>query len=270
VPAIPSAIICIMHTEVAQIGMVGLAWTTLLVAIALVMTRWQKLGLEQKLLIGCVRTVIQLILIGYVLGWIIDGQNMWVVMCAMAFQLGMATWTAGGLQQPPLRGARLTAFIALAPAYLLVISVLLLLVVRPDPWWNPRVVLTLGGMILGNAMTGVALALNRYRAELHAHRELVTARVALGAPWRIAVGEERRAAAHAAVLPTVTGLLTVGLVSLPGMMTGQIIAGADPLQAVQYQIVVMFMLAAVVGVATAIALEVSTRRGKLEAPRSSS
>lgn len=259
-----------MQVATPQIGWVGLAWTVLLIAIALVMSRTQRLGLEQRLLIGCVRTVIQLILIGYVLGWIIDVQNMWVVLAAMAFQLGMATWTAGGLQQPPLRGARLTAFIALAPSYLLVIVVLLALVVRPEPWWNPRVVLTLGGMILGNAMTGVALALNRFRSELGAHREIVQARVALGASWRIAVGEERRAAAHAAVLPTVTGLLTVGLVSLPGMMTGQIIAGAQPLQAVQYQIVVMFMLAAVVGVATAIALEVSTRRGKLEAPRNSS
>lgn len=255
-----------MSAEAAQIGWAGLAWSLLLVGFTLAVSRWQHLGLEQKLLIGCVRTVIQLILMGYILGWIIDSSNLWLVLAAMGFQLAMATWTAGGLQQPPLRGARIIALYALAPAYLLVIAVLLLLVVRPDPLWNPRVVLTLGGMLLGNAMTGVALALNRYRAELNSHRDLITARISLGASWRVAVADERRAAAHAAVLPTVSSLLTVGLVSLPGMMTGQIIAGASPLQAVHYQIVVMFMLAAVVGVATSIALELITRRGRLEAP----
>ena len=82
------------------------------------------------------------------------------------------------------------------------ISVLLALVVQPQPWYNPRVVLTLGGMLLGNAMTGVALVLNRYRSDVQAHRDVVLARVALGASWREAVARRapqrgaRRAAAH--------------------------------------------------------------------------
>jgi putative ABC transport system permease protein len=255
------------QVEVAQIGWVGLGWSLLLIFFTLAVSRWQRLDLEKRLLIGCIRTVVQLIAIGYVLGWIIGARHIGYVIAAMTFQLGMAAWTAGGLQTPPLRHGRLIALVALLPAYLLVITVLLALVVRPEPWWNPRVVLTLGGMLLGNAMTGVALVLNRYRSELRSHREVVAARIALGASWRQAVTEERRAAAYAALLPTVSGLLTVGLVSLPGMMTGQIIAGANPLQAVQYQIVVMFMIAAVVAVATTIALEVITRHGKLEASR---
>ena len=155
----------------------------------------------------------------------------------------------------------------LLPAYLLVICVLIYLVILPDPRWNPRYLLPLGGMLLGNAMTGVALVLNRFRAECQSHADVVLARLALGASWRQAVNEERRSAIHAALLPTVSGLLTVGLVSLPGMMTGQIIAGASPVGAVRYQIMVMFMLSAVVAVAATIALEAITRRGKLEAAR---
>ncbi len=182
-------------------------------------------------------------------------------------QLALAAWTAGGLQHPPLPGSRLIALVSIGPAYLVVITVLLALVVQPQPWYNPRVLLTLGGMLLGNSMTAVALVLNRYRSDVQAQREVVQARVALGASWREAVADQRRSAAHAALLPTVSGLLTVGLVSLPGMMTGQIIAGADPLQAVRYQIVVMFMLAAVVALATFIALELITRRARFEAPQ---
>lgn len=253
-----------MPSATADISWTGLAWTALLIVITLIASRWQKLGLEQRLLIGCVRTTVQLILIGYVLHWIIRGQNLGVILTAIAVQIALAAWTAGSLQSPPLPGSRLIALVSLGPAYLLVITVLLALVVVPQPWYNPRVVLTLGGMLLGNAMTGVALVLNRYRADVQSHRELVLARVALGASWREAVADERRSAAHAALLPTVSGLLTVGLVALPGMMTGQIIAGADPVQAVKCQIVVMFMIAAVVASATFIALELITRRGKFE------
>jgi putative ABC transport system permease protein len=254
-----------MPHAAADVSWAGLAWTALLILATLVVSRWQKLGLEQRLLIGCVRTTVQLVLIGYVLQWIIRGQDWRVILLAIAVQITLAAWTAGGLQQPPLPGSRLIALVSIGPAYLLVISVLLALVVQPQPWYDPRVVLTLGGMLLGNSMTGVALALNRYRSDVQAHRDIVLARVALGASWREAVADERRFAAHAALLPTVSGLLTVGLVALPGMMTGQIIAGADPVQAVRYQIVVMFMIAAVVAIATSIALELITNRAKFEA-----
>jgi len=238
-----------------------------LVVISLLISYWQRLGLEHRLLIGCVRAALQLIIIGYILGWIIDGQQLWVVMLAIALQMALAAWTVGSLQSPPLRGARLIALVSLLPAYLLVIGVLLYLVILPEPRWNPRYLLPLGGMLLGNAMTGVALVLNRYRAECQSHADMVLARLALGASWRQAVYEERRSAIHAALLPTVAGLLMVGLVSLPGMMTGQIIAGASPVGAVRYQIMVMFMISAVVAVAATIALEAITRRGKLEAAR---
>ncbi len=103
----------------------------LLIIATLVVSRWQKLGLEQRLLIGCVRTTVQLILIGYVLHWIIHGQDWRVILLTIAVQLALAAWTAGGLQQPPLPGARLIALVSIGPAYLLVITVLLALVVQP-------------------------------------------------------------------------------------------------------------------------------------------
>jgi len=243
----------------------GLAWTALLVFIALALSWWQRLALEKQLLIGCLRTIVQLILIGYVLAWIIGSADWRLVLAASVLQLAAAAWTVGSLMQRPLPGARLIALVSLLPAYLLVLAVLLFLVIAHHPWWDPRLVLPIGGMLLGNSLTGVALALNRFRADLRSQRELVLARLALGTTWHTAVRELRQDAAHAAMLPTISALLTVGLVALPGMMTGQIIAGIDPVAAVKYQIAVMFMLAAVVALSAAIAITLFARRQRFDA-----
>lgn len=253
-----------MQSGFTDITWTGLAWTALLILIALGLSWWQRLSLERLLLIGCLRTIVQLILIGYVLGWIIGSADWRLVLAASLLQLGAAAWTVGSLMQRPLPGARLIALIALLPAYLLVLAVMLFLVIAHHPWWDPRLVLPLGGMLLGNSLTGVALALNRYRADLRTQRDLVLARLALGITWHTAVWELCQDAAHAAMLPTISALLTVGLVALPGMMTGQIIAGIDPVAAVKYQIAVMFMLAAVVALSATIAITLLARRQRFD------
>ncbi|MBN2082564.1 iron export ABC transporter permease subunit FetB [bacterium] len=253
-----------MQASFTDITWVGLAWSLLLIAVVMIVSRWQGLGLEQKLLIGCIRTVVQLLAIGFILGWIIQSSDWRLVLLASLFQLLAATWIVGTLVAPRLPGVRLIALTALAPAYLFVLAMLLFVVIRPDPWWDARLVLPLGGMLLGNSVTGIALALNRYRSDLRLNRELVLARLALGATWRQAVEEERNNAAHAAILPTVAALLTVGIVALPGMMTGQIIAGSHPLAAVKYQIVVMFMISAAVALAATISLVMIVRRERFE------
>jgi len=242
----------------------GLAWSLLMIAAVLALSRWQGLGMERKVLIGCVRTIVQLIAIGFVLGWIIQSADWRLVLAASLLQLLAAAWIAGSLVSPPLPGCRRLALVALAPAYLAILALLLAAIIQPQPWWDPRIVLPLGGMLLGNAVTGIALAVNRYGADLAAKQDLVLARLALGVPWALAVRSERNDAAGAAILPMVSSLLTVGLVALPGMMTGQIIAGIHPLAAVRYQIVVMFMITAVVALATAITMWLLVRRGRFE------
>lgn len=249
----------------AELSWTGLAWSGVLVAIVLGLSVWLRLGLHGRLLIGCLRTVVQLLAIGYILGYVFDTQSWWVIALAVTVQLAIAVWTAGSLQERPLPGAWLIALLSLAPSYMLVMLILLALVIRPQPWWEPRIILPLGGMLLGNALSGVALALNRYRGELRSNRELVMVRLALAANWRTAVAEEVRSAAHAALLPVVSSLMTVGLVALPGMMTGQIIAGADVMTAVRYQIVVMFMITTVVALAVIISLQLMLRRQRFEA-----
>lgn len=248
----------------ADITWAGLAWSLLLIVIILVLSRWQGLGLERKVLIGCVRTVVQLIAIGFILAWIIQSADWRLVLLASTAQLLAATWIVGTLVTPRLRGSRAIALVALTPAYVSILALLLAAIIQPQPWWDPRIVLPLGGMLLGNAVTGIALAMNRYRADVTAKQDLVLSRLALGISWAQAVRSERNEAAHAALLPIVSSLLTVGVVALPGMMTGQIIAGIHPLAAVRYQIVVMFMITAVVALATTITLWMLVRRGRFE------
>jgi putative ABC transport system permease protein len=115
-------------------------------------------------------------------------------------------------------------------------------VIHVRPWYDPRYLIPLFGMIVANAMNGATLAAERLQAEIQAGRAEIEAYLALGASSRQATAEPARRALIAALMPTINALSVVGIVSLPGMMTGQILAGSPPEQAVRYQIVVMFML----------------------------
>jgi putative ABC transport system permease protein len=132
-------------------------------------------------------------------------------------------------------------------------------VIGVSPWYAPRFLIPLFGMIIGNAMNGAALAAERLDSEMESRRAEVEAYLALGASPSQASAEPVRRALAAALIPAVNGLMIVGIVSLPGMMTGQILAGASPLTAVRYQIMVAFMLAGAVAV-TSVAVVLWYRR----------
>ena len=126
------------------------------------------------------------------------------------------------------------------------------MVLQVEPWYEPRYLIPLFGMIVGNAMNGAALAAERLASELASRRGEVEAYLALGATPARAAAEPTRRAMSAALIPSVNGLMTVGLVQLPGMMTGQVLAGQSPLLAVRYQIVVAFMLTGATAMTTMI------------------
>src|SRR5262249_21754191 len=126
------------------------------------------------------------------------------------------------------------------------------LVVRVAPWYTPQYLIPLFGMIVGSAMNAAAIAAERLHSEITARRAEIEAYLALGAHSRHASHAAVRQAMRASLIPTVNGLMVVGVVTLPGMMTGQILAGASPLMAIRYQIVVAFMQAAAVAMTTAI------------------
>lgn len=229
-------------------AIVSLSWLDLtlafgLVLIAIGVSRWQGLGLGKDFAVGAVRTVLQLGLVGYVLVYIFALERWYLVVGALVLMLAVATHTAVERQRASHR-----RLLAITGAAMLLGSGLTLiyvgaLVVRTEPWYNPRYLIPLFGMIVGNAMNAAALAAERLHSEFASRRSEVEAYLALGASVERASREPVRQALHASLIPTVNGLMVVGLVSLPGMMTGQIIAGTSPFTAVRYQVVVMFMLA---------------------------
>jgi putative ABC transport system permease protein len=238
--------------------LIDLAWLDLVAAAGLILivigiARWQGLGLGRSFLVGAVRTVVQLALVGYVLVYIFALDRWYLVMGALVLMLAAATHAAVGRHPRPggqLYGITGVALLAGSGLTLVYVGAA---VVQIDPWYNPRYLIPLFGMIVGNAMNAAALSTERLSAEMGNRRAEVEAYLALGASKERAGREPVRRALTAALIPTINSLMVVGIVSLPGMMTGQILAGISPLTAVRYQIVVMFMLASTVAITAAVA-----------------
>jgi putative ABC transport system permease protein len=141
-----------------------------------------------------------------------------------------------------------------------VILLALGVIVRPEPWYTPQYAIPLLGMLLGNTMNGIGLALDRLTEGLWQQRDVVEARLMLGETALAASGPIRREAVRSGLMPIINAMAAAGVVSLPGMMTGQILAGVPPVEAVKYQILILFLIAAGSGFGTLAAVSLATRR----------
>ena len=141
------------------------------------------------------------------------------------------------------------------------ISVLALVVLlQPAPWYAPQYAIPLLGMLLGNTMTGIAVALDNLTRETLDKRLQIEARLALGQAAGEAIGDIRRDALRAGLIPIVNAMTTAGIVSLPGMMTGQILAGSPPMEAAKYQLLILFLIAAGTGLGSMTAVLIASNR----------
>lgn len=227
-----------------EINLVDLAVSAALVLVAGLVSLGLRLGLERRLGLAAVRTVVQLLLVGYILRWVFDLNKEWVVLLAMAVMLAAASRAAVARSSRTFRGAMPRAFGTLVLCGLLTTFTVTALIVRVDPWYSPRYLIPLLGMVLGNGLTGISLSLDRMLTTLVEQRSLVEMELAHGANRWEAARDVLRDAVRNGMIPIINSMMVVGIVSLPGMMTGQILAGAEPVDAVKYQIVIMFMIAA--------------------------
>ena len=204
-----------------------------------------QLRLERQLAIAAARMVVQLLLVGMVLKTLFALVSpLWTGVAALAMLL-FAGREIMARQERKLAGAWAyglgTACMLVAAGLVTVFA--LTVQVAPEPWYHPRYALPLLGMILGNTMTGISLGLYTLTAGLLRERAAVEAQLALGATRREALLPVTRLALKTALMPIINSMAATGLVALPGMMTGQILAGAAPVEAVKYQILVMFLIA---------------------------
>jgi putative ABC transport system permease protein len=215
-----------------------------------------QLKLERQLAIATVRMVVQLALVGYVLTFLFNAVSpLWTALAAVVMVL-FASQEIGVRQKRPLRGgwsyALGAACTLMASATVTIFALLTQL--HPDPWYNPRYALPLLGMILGNTMTGISLGLDVLTNGLVRERAAVEARLALGDNRYHALLPVTRDALRSGLMPTINAMAAMGLVSLPGMMTGQILAGVEPVDAVKYQLLVMFLIVGGTGLGTLVAV----------------
>lgn len=255
-----SALAMLQAADILEPVILDISWVELVLAaglllIAIGLSHWQRVGLTRDIIIGGVRTVVQLVLVGYVLVYIFRISQWYLVVPVLLLMVGTATHSAiRRLDRPPRSLTWIMGTVILVGSGLTLVYVGAV-VVRPEPWYNPRYLIPLFGMIVGNAMTAATLAAERLSSEVASRRPEIEAYLALGAAPARAAREPVRLAIRASMLPMLNSLMVVGIVSLPGMMTGQILAGVSPFTAVRYQIVVMFMLmGAVAATGTAVTL----------------
>jgi putative ABC transport system permease protein len=232
-----------MNAAVHSITWQGLvlAFVPTLVVIG-IMWRWSA-GVANGLY-ATARMLAQLLLIGYVLVYIFETGEPGVVLAVLGFMLLVSSWIS--MQPLKKKSSRvfLNAFISISVSGVLTLALVSQAVIGIEPWFDPRYLIPLAGMIFAGAMTTISLAGERVQAE-----------VARG----VSYPEARRIAMQAALIPIINSLFAVGLVSLPGMMTGQILSGVSPMVAAKYQIVVMSMLFGVTGMSAAIFLYLEKR-----------
>jgi len=226
-----------------------LSWWQLAIAASLILISGAvslalKLRMEKRLALASLRTIVQLGLVGYVLKWVFELDTLLAL--GPVFLLMIATATGAAIRRPERRygGAARRAFFSLALTGLVITVTATRLIIGVDPWYAPSYFIPLLGMVLGNGMNGISLCLDHLLESFTLRRDVVEMELALGATsWESARGPVS-SAVRRGMIPIINSMMVVGIVSLPGMMTGQILAGADPLRAVKYQIVIMFMIAA--------------------------
>ncbi len=244
-----------------EIPLWKVAVAALLVALAIALSHRAALKLEKTLAIGAVRAAIQLVAIGYALELIFAADRPWVVFAALGVMSVVAAWTAARRvsKGPSTRVLFPRALAAVLAGGVVSLAPVLLFVIAPSPWYEARYFIPIAGMMLSSAMNAVALVFDRVFGSARDARGAIEQMLALGASPGQALRPTVQAALRAAMLPTLNALVTVGLVALPGMMTGQIVSGTSPAQAVRYQIVIMYQLVAVTAVAGFAAASFATR-----------
>ncbi|MFT9485987.1 MAG: ABC transporter permease [Tepidibacillus sp.] len=214
----------------------ALLLTLIFVAFAIILSIWQRIGLEKDIIIGTVRAAIQLIAVGYVLHTIFRLQSWILILLMLTMMITVATLNARkkGRGLPKI-GRRIA--IAITSTEILTMGLLVGLKIIGS---TPQYIVPISGMIIGNGMVVSGLFLNRLHSELETRREEIKVYLALGATSKQAISHVMQNTVKASMLPTIDGMKTVGLVQLPGMMTGMIVAGANPIEAVRYQILIMY------------------------------
>ena len=203
------------------------------------------LGLERRIVLFSGRMIGQLLFIGLVLRYLFAHANGWLVLLMSLVMLGAAGREVQARQKRQIKGfaGYLIGTGAMCVSSFSVTLLALVAIIGVEPWYTPQYAIPLLGMLLGNTMTGISLAADRLTSLFYEQRNVIEQRLMLGQSWQEASGDIRRDCMRTGMMPIINSMAAAGIVSLPGMMTGQILGGTPPVEAVKYQILIILLIA---------------------------
>ncbi|MBM7601578.1 putative ABC transport system permease protein [Virgibacillus halotolerans] len=215
-----------------------LSFALIFVIIPLVLSKTLHLGLEKDTLVAAIRSIVQLLIVGYLLQYVFDAENILYILLMVLLIIGAATQNARK-KGAAIKGITWKLVITFITIEVLTQGILLGLSITPA---TPQYIIPISGMIVGNSMVLSILFLNRFTSEVETHENETELILSLGGTPKQAIHRQLTDSIKASIIPTIESQKTIGLVQLPGMMSGQIIAGADPVQAVQFQLLILFLV----------------------------
>lgn len=232
-----------MNQTVLDLPVLNLTIAYVFVLILLVIFRARGIRRERQILIATLRMTVQLTLMGYVLMYIFQHPSWYYTLAMLLIMLAFAVYNAvKRIKLPMSRALKKLMCFSMVIGFAVTAVFFLLVVLQITPWYHPQYCIPISGMIIGNSMTGIALGANSLTSSMQEQRERIENSLMLGATPAAATREIVNNAFDSAILPTMNNMLTMGIVSLPGMMTGQILSGTFPLTAIKYQIGIMLAI----------------------------
>ena len=250
----------ILEPKIIEPSWLDLGMAACFILLLIALARLKRVGSEWEFLVAAIRMTIQLFLVGFVLTAVFTVQNPWIIGGILVFMAGFAVRMISKRIKNPFPGLTWIVALAIFVGCGAVTLAFNWLILRIDPLFNPRYLIPITGMVFGNSMNGLALGAERLSSELRNRVDEVETALALGASMNQAARPMVRAAFRAAIIPIVNNMSAMGIVFLPGMMTGQILSGTSPVTAVTYQIAIMFAIAGSVTLSSFIIVQSGYRR----------
>jgi len=229
-------------------GTIDIVWWQLgtayvFVLILMLIVRVKGIRREREIVIASVRMTVQLIAVGYLLEYVFGHADPYITLLLVTIMLAFAVHTIIKRSKNPLsRAMKKWIAYSMLSGFTVSLCVFVFMILGLRPWYEPRYVIPIAGMIIGNSMTGIALGVNTLTGGMKSRRSLIEAAMLFGASPKTACRSVVNDAFDAAMLPTLNSMVGMGIVFLPGMMTGQILGGASPLMAIEYQIAIMLCM----------------------------
>lgn len=250
------------NRSLIQLSLGDLALAALVILLLILFSYRSGAGLERKMFIAAIRSTLQLLLIGLILQTLFNHSNLfWVASLSMVMVL-LAGREIQSRQQYKLRGGwgYFSGTLAMFLSSMVTALFALLIIIQHDPWYHPQYAIPLLGMLLGNTMNGISLGMDRLTSSIWQQKRTIEARLALGERWDASIRPLRDEAIRTGMIPILNAMAAAGVISLPGMMTGQILSGTEPIEAVKYQILILFLIAGGTGLGVMAAISISSRR----------